>query len=108
MSVNQTNYTRIENINNLNQITSATGFDDGYFYIPIYSNYQTMSSANDCVTACINSDTCVQAVFFSDNFVNSNDKIVAPINSCYLNSNIDMTKALRKRTNVFTATITSK
>ena len=67
-----------------------------------------MSSSSDCVTACINADTCVQAVYFSDNFEDSKGKIVAPTNSCYLNSNIDMTKALRKRTNVFTATIKSK
>ena len=107
MSFNQSFPTELVDLVANNTLSLST-FGDGFFSISDYSNYSIVSNEIVCGNWCLANATCVQAVYFFENFVDSNGAIWAPKGSCYLNNDIDMTKAIRKQTHVKIMSVTSK
>ena len=87
---------------------SKVPVQSNYFHIEDYANFTTEASNATCLTKCVLDATCVQMVYFTKDFTDFNGTVLAPKDSCYLLSNVDMPRSIYKTTGVIITGIESK
>lgn len=62
-----------------------------------YSNPQTYSTIAECQNACISNTSCVQYIYFNNDYVLENGTKIVESQSCFLRESVDIVNGVNVR-----------